>query len=188
MALEIESDGAAARDKWAKWLAIDPQREEWWAALAFATREFRKAWPQWDVEQRRRNIGYLLSPYALSPELMMKFEEQLESAWSGKVVMGQDRSLDASLENAAEAVLVPLRVAKGLDPLAVEALKDALRAAAHAWADADAIPKRAANLLVDLAPAIESCGFAYPGDEGKQIRDLSIEIADLIRSCVALSG
>lgn len=88
------------------------------------------------------------------------------------------------LEDAAMAVLVPVRMGKGLDRPALERLKGVLVRAAEMWADSDWLPKTAAALFVDLAPVMESCSYAYPvGDERTAIQGAGQEIDVLVRAC-----
>jgi hypothetical protein len=86
---------------------------------------------------------------------------------------------------AAEQFDVPLRNGEGMDEIALKNLRDALRACAAAWRDSDTIPKRAANVLVDLSPAIEASSYLYDEDYAARVRDVYLEIADLVRDCVS---
>ncbi len=92
-----------------------------------------------------------------------------------------------SLLSAAEAFLVPLRLGEGLQEQRLNDLCGVLRACAHEWACAAAIPKAAANVLVDLFPAIEACSYlaSYDGDEAQRIRNAAQTIGDLVHACVA---
>ncbi|MBK8252208.1 MAG: hypothetical protein IPK82_06015 [Polyangiaceae bacterium] len=89
------------------------------------------------------------------------------------------------LHDSAEVLLVWLRTAKGIHKEAAESLKAALGDLAEEWVSTDVIPKSAANLLVDLASGIDSCSELYHGNEAASIRDLAIEIGDLVRKCVS---
>jgi hypothetical protein len=90
-----------------------------------------------------------------------------------------------ALHEAAEKFDIPLRMHEGIDEIALDNLRDALRQCAEAWRDADSIPKSAALDLVDLAPGIESSSYLYDEDYAARVRDISIEIADLVRDCVS---
>lgn len=96
--------------------------------------------------------------------------------------MGQ---AEQRLHDAAERLYGSLRLARGIDDDAANDLKLALNEIAQEWAHASTVPKSAVNLLVDLAPAIESSSYAYAGEEAKRIRDLALEIADLVRESVS---
>jgi hypothetical protein len=93
--------------------------------------------------------------------------------------------VEAEMQSAAAHVMTELRTAHGLDTQSADRLRSALRAAAVRWAASATITKSAANLFVDLAPGIDACSYAYPGDEGQSIRDFAVEVADLVRACVA---
>ena len=94
--------------------------------------------------------------------------------------------IESELQAAAAELLTSLRQGTGLDAGSTDRLKNALRAAARAWTDADAISKSAANLFVDLASGIEACSYAYGGGDAKRIKGLADEVADLVRACVAV--
>lgn len=101
--------------------------------------------------------------------------------------MAQSEPVTALLQ-AVEAFGVPLRSGEGFNEAGFQSLVDALRACATAWADADTIPKLAANVLVDLAPATEAASYAYRDAVAERIREASYTLADLIRDCVAVEG
>lgn len=86
---------------------------------------------------------------------------------------------------AAEKFTVPLRMGQGIDETALDALRGALRACADAWRDRDLVPKLAANVLVDLYPAVEASSYLYGDDYAPRVRTVAEEIGDLVRSCVA---
>lgn len=90
-----------------------------------------------------------------------------------------------ALHDAVEAFDIPLRMNQGMDEIALGNLREVLRRCAAAWRDSDTIPKAAALELVDLAPAIESSSYLYDEDYAARVRDVSIEIADLVRDCVS---
>jgi hypothetical protein len=93
--------------------------------------------------------------------------------------------IETELQAAAADLAYTVRGGGGLHAAQADRLRMALRAAADSWKSSTTIPKSAANLLVDLAPGIESCGFAYPGEEGQRIREFAYELSDLVRACVA---
>jgi hypothetical protein len=90
-----------------------------------------------------------------------------------------------ALHNAIEAFDIPLRMKQGMDEMALGNLPEVLRQCRAAWQHSDTIPKAAALELVDLAPAIESSSYLYDEDYAARVRDISIEIADLVRDCVS---
>jgi hypothetical protein len=92
-----------------------------------------------------------------------------------------------ALITAAERFTVPLRMGQGIDDIAYESLRDALRMCAIAWRTEDLVPKVAANVLVDLYPAVEASSYIYGDDYGPRVRAIAEEIGDLVRSCVARS-
>jgi hypothetical protein len=87
---------------------------------------------------------------------------------------------------AAVKFTVPLRMGDGMDEIALNALRQALRRCADAWRHEVSIPKRAAHVLVDLFPAIEGDSHLYEEDYAKLVRDVALEISDLVTECVAL--
>jgi hypothetical protein len=90
-----------------------------------------------------------------------------------------------ALNQAVEQFTVPLRMGEGMNEIALDNLRDALRLCAGAWRNTDSIPKSAALELVDLAPAIESSSYLYDEDYAARVRDVSVEIADLVRESVS---
>jgi hypothetical protein len=56
-----------------EWLAIDESREEWSAATD-------KRWANFSEAERQAHVKLLLSPFELSPELMKKFEAEVDSS------------------------------------------------------------------------------------------------------------
>jgi hypothetical protein len=87
---------------------------------------------------------------------------------------------------AAEGFAVPLRMAQGIDELALERLRTALHRCAAAWEGRDSVPRAAVNVIVDLFPAVEASSELYPEDYRARVLDAAIEISDLVRECVAL--
>jgi hypothetical protein len=96
------------------------------------------------------------------------------------------RNIEEDLEDVAGRLLDSLRQSRGIDTEAADRLRELLRAAAKAWASSPSIPKRSANLFVDLASGIEACRYSYPGEDSQTIGRLADELADLIRACVAI--
>lgn len=48
------------------------------------------------------------------------------------------------------------------------------------------MPKLAANVLVDLYPAVEASSYLYGDDYAPRVRTVAEEIGDLVNSCVAV--
>jgi len=93
---------------------------------------------------------------------------------------------ECELQEAAGDVATKLRSGQGLDVATCDRLKFALRKAAERWASSQVISKSAANLFVDLASGIDASSYAYQGEEAIRIRAFADEIADLVRTCVAI--
>lgn len=94
------------------------------------------------------------------------------------------------LLKAVEGFVVRLRQGEGFDKRRFDRLCKVLRACAKEWSQADAIPKVAANVLVDLFPAIESCSYLpfYRDGEAQRIRDAAQKIGELVRECVTVES
>lgn len=92
----------------------------------------------------------------------------------------------AHLLDATERLTVPLRNLEGIDDVALNDLRQALVECRAAWRGEGAIPRVAVNVLVDLAGAIADTESSYEPDQGKQVIQVSREIAELIRATVAL--
>jgi len=95
-------------------------------------------------------------------------------------------AIESELQASAAAVIGALGRGNGLDLIAADRLKKALRLAAQAASDRPTISKSAANLFVDLAWGIDSQSYAYRGDEAEQIKAFADEVADLVRACVPI--
>lgn len=101
--------------------------------------------------------------------------------------MIQPNEVDSLLDAAAE-FLIALRTGEGIQEPAYRKLCGALHDCADEWKNLDVIPKRAANLLVDLYPGIEASSHLYTGDEAERIIKAADTIAALIRECVAVEA
>jgi hypothetical protein len=93
-------------------------------------------------------------------------------------------NVDRELQAAAAQLLTSLRQGRGVEDADADRLRNALRAAAAAWSTSEVIPKKAANLFVDLASGIEACSYGYAPADAQRIKELADEIADLIRACL----
>jgi hypothetical protein len=71
VAQEVERDGEDARQRWAKWLAIDESRDEWDAAIRRAKTDVR--WATFPIDERSEYVRLLLSPFTLSPNVVDRF-------------------------------------------------------------------------------------------------------------------
>jgi hypothetical protein len=71
VAQEVARDGEVARQRWAKWLAIDESRDEWAVSIRRARADAR--WRTFSDDERIRYVRLLLSPFALSPEVVSRF-------------------------------------------------------------------------------------------------------------------
>lgn len=87
---------------------------------------------------------------------------------------------------SARAVGAGLTAMEGIDEVAYDRLCGALRRCADAWRGRDAVPKRAANVLVDLYPAVEAGSHMYGDDYLPTLQMAAEEIGHLVRSCVAV--
>lgn len=91
-----------------------------------------------------------------------------------------------SLAEAWKAFDTSLRTNRGMDESALVALRAALVACASAWAELDAIPRRGANILVDIFPATESNSHAYAGEVAERIMAAAYDLQELVWNCVGV--
>lgn len=90
------------------------------------------------------------------------------------------------LADAFSAFAVALRSNEGFQPELYERVVAVLRDCADAWGGAEAIPRLAVNILVDIVPVTQSAAEAYPQPTRQQILDASFKLYDLIMECVAV--
>ncbi|MEU3625158.1 hypothetical protein [Amycolatopsis coloradensis] len=83
--------------------------------------------------------------------------------------------------------IVALRSNEGFQKAYYEKLVEVLREAAREWSNADAIPRLAANVLVDIVPVTQSAADAYKEPVRQQIYDAGHELYDLVIDCVAVN-
>jgi hypothetical protein len=84
------------------------------------------------------------------------------------------------LIEAAERFTVPLRMGDGMSEPALKELKSALSEVGLAWRDEPNLPKAVVSVLIALAPAIEGASYLYDEEAASRIRDVSLELQDLI--------
>lgn len=92
----------------------------------------------------------------------------------------------AELVAAASEFVVGLRMRDGVSEDAFQRLSSALRSCASSWEGIDEIPRRAANVLVDIFPATESSAHLYDGEERNRIQEMALELHELIQECVTV--
>jgi hypothetical protein len=93
-------------------------------------------------------------------------------------------NVDRELQAAAAQLLTSLRRERGVEDADADRLRNALHVAAAAWSTSEVIPKKAANLFVDLASGTEACSDAHAPADPRRIKELADEVADLIRACL----
>ncbi len=90
------------------------------------------------------------------------------------------------LVSAWVAFSVPLRMKDGFDESSFAGLTSALTHCAEAWRGSDAIPRLAANVLVDIAPVMEALATSYEETMAARIRDAGFRLQELVADCVAV--
>ena len=90
------------------------------------------------------------------------------------------------LVEAILALTTSVRMAEGLKPELVSRVENALNVAAEQWRGQAMIPKRAANVLAELAPWVEGASYLYNGEESERIREYSIHLGELVLKCLAV--
>jgi hypothetical protein len=81
-------------------------------------------------------------------------------------------------------LLISLRLGDGLNKEKVQKICDVLTELASDWQSKDLIPKKAANLFVDIYPVMESACDLYDENEVLEIMDAADKIVDRIRDCI----
>lgn len=92
----------------------------------------------------------------------------------------------AGLVSAASEFTVGLRMREGVSEAAFQRLSSVLRSCAYSWEGLAEIPRRAANVLVDIFPATESSADLYDGEERDRIQEMAFQLHELIQECVAV--
>jgi len=72
---EIDRKGSLAKDEWDDWLKIDTTRREWEVGLQRARRE--RLWDEWSIQEKKKYVYDLLSPFKLNEELVDNFIAQV---------------------------------------------------------------------------------------------------------------
>lgn len=90
------------------------------------------------------------------------------------------RQAERRLVEAAERFTVPLRMGDGLSEPALQELKSALRETGLAWCGEPNLPKAVVSVLIALAPTVEGASYLYDEEAASRIRDVSLELQDLI--------
>lgn len=72
----VQEDGGIARERWARWLAIDASRDEWHAALRRATKVAN--WSAMTAHEKSSRARDILCPFECSPELLAEFIAQVD--------------------------------------------------------------------------------------------------------------
>ena len=80
--------------------------------------------------------------------------------------------------------IVALRSNEGFKEDLYDRLVSVLRDCAPEWRDAEAIPKLAVNVLVDIVSVSQAAADSYPEPVRQRIYDASFELYDLIIECV----
>src|SRR5262245_26842820 len=96
--------------------------------------------------------------------------------------MDQD-TVDALID-AFNDFVVPLHMRSGFDEAKFERLCDVLRRCRRQWATQDYIPKRAADVLIDLFPLTLACADIYRGAEKDGIREAAVSLNSLAKDAV----
>lgn len=82
-----------------------------------------------------------------------------------------------------EGLLIKLRLGKGLDRVKYDSICYLLEELAAEWKGIDTIPKKAAELFVDLYPAMDATSYQYKNDEAIIIKEAADKLISLIRDC-----
>ena len=96
-----------------------------------------------------------------------------------KKVQSETHTLEHELLSAAEAFVTPLRAGDGFDENKFRELCRVLEQCAHEWAGSNSIPKKAANLMIELWAGIQKCQSVYTDDEQTRISLAADVILDL---------
>jgi hypothetical protein len=100
---------------------------------------------------------------------------------------GVSREVNA-LTAAWEDFSVPLRMKDGVDDKSLANLRSALSDCADAWNGLDAIPRRAANVLVDISPTMETFVQSYGEPMAGKLREIAYSLQELVWACVAVDA
>lgn len=95
-------------------------------------------------------------------------------------------ALAEDLERRSAAFAVPLRMGSGFDEGAYDALCAVLRDCAAEWRGRDVIPKRAANVLLDLVPSVAASAEFYEVSVASRVHSAEMELDRLVRECLVV--
>lgn len=87
---------------------------------------------------------------------------------------------DAELTELVLAFGTSLRMGRGIDDAQVSEVKDQLARAARAYSGDEMMRRRTAGVLAELVPGIEASSYLYPRADAERIRDLAMEIQELL--------
>jgi hypothetical protein len=91
--------------------------------------------------------------------------------------------LDALIDSTND-FLVPLRTLSGFDEAKFESLCEVLRSCGNEWSGVELIPKRAADVLIDLFPLTLACADLYRGPEVDRIREAAVTLNSLSKDAL----
>ncbi|WP_066308949.1 hypothetical protein [Bacillus sp. FJAT-29814] len=83
-----------------------------------------------------------------------------------------------------DGLLIKIRSADGLDKEKAEQIYKVLTDLALEWKDRDSIPKKAADLFIDIYPAMLNQSDYYSEEKAIEIMDCCDKMLDLIRRCI----
>ena len=91
------------------------------------------------------------------------------------------------LEQAWTEFDLGLRFREGFSEALFARLRSSLVTCAAAWRGQDAIPRRAASILVDIFPATEANASLYEGGDRDRVMDAAFALQDHVRECVGVA-
>jgi hypothetical protein len=82
VAFEVAREGAAAKERWDKWMSLAPDRPEWGRARAYASSMWKAIWPRWSDEERLRAAEALLAPFEPSAAGLRAFLAEVAATFA----------------------------------------------------------------------------------------------------------
>jgi hypothetical protein len=73
----VKEDDHTAKERWARWLAIDASRDEWYAALRRAAKVAN--WSAMGLQEKSSRAQDILCPFACSPDLLAEFVAEVDA-------------------------------------------------------------------------------------------------------------